>query len=151
MTNEEYISEICGKDVNKGYQTFVEMKTLSNDSDQFYALFDTFLKMLDNDRPFMRTRGFCLICAQAKWDKNGLIKKNLNKILDEIDEEEPTGVRQCLFALPQVVKALPELSGRIADNLKAIDTNLFHDSMKPLIEKDIANVLKVIDGLGKQN
>ena len=57
-----------------------------------------------------------------------------------LDDEKPTVVRQCLAALHMVVLYQPGLADRIEAKLDAMDLSGYRDSMRPLIEKDIAEL-----------
>lgn len=86
---------------------------------------------------FVRTRGFRLACAQAKWDVDEKIEKNLDRLLSMLDDQKPTAVRQCLAALHIVVLYKPNLAERIGEKLDTMDLSKYKDSMRPLIQKDI--------------
>ena len=52
--------------------------------------------MLKNEKSFVRVRAFRLICALAKWDIENKIEDNIDLILNELDDDTSTSVRQCL-------------------------------------------------------
>ena len=58
---------------------------------------------------------------------------------------KPTVVRQCLQALHEVALYRSEMSDMIIDAVDKIDVSKYKDSMSPLIEKDIKELMKVLD------
>ena len=65
-------------------------------SNEIYNYFDELLGMLKNEKSFVRVRAFRLICALAKWDIENKIEDNIDLILNELDDDTSTSVRQCL-------------------------------------------------------
>ncbi len=59
-----------------------------------------------------RTGGFCLVCAQAQWNKDGWIGEHLEELLSALDGEKVAAVRQDLAALHQRVHFQPKLCPR---------------------------------------
>ena len=137
----ELLERLYDKDDKKAYQALIDMEGRSAESNQFYSLFDEFVKMLDDEKSYVRIRGFRMICAQAKWDCDNKIETGIEKILSELDDEKPIAVRQCLSALHILILFKPELSEKIAAKLKSIDCMKYKDTMRQLIQKDIAGLL----------
>ena len=54
-------------------------------------------------------------------------------------------VRQCLQALHEVVFFKPELSELIKKEITNINISKYKESMSPLIQKDVNDLLKMID------
>ena len=44
-------------------------------------------------------RGFRIICKLSKWDKDNNINNIIDSLLQVLDDEKPTIVRQCLSSL----------------------------------------------------
>ena len=78
-----------------------------------------------------------MICAQAQWDEENKIDRNLDRILAALDDSKQTAVRQMLAALKHVVTEKPQLNQKINQKLKHMDTTKYSEFMRPLIEKDI--------------
>ena len=64
MNELEIIEALKDKDDKKAYNFAKEISARSADSDEYYALFDSFIGMLDHKSSYVRTRGFCLACAR---------------------------------------------------------------------------------------
>ena len=139
------IASLKSRSSAQAYETLLRMEQESALSDVHYALFDDFLSLLNSPSSFVRVRGFRLACAQAPWDAEGRIAAHLDALLALLDDDKPTAVRQCLSALSSVVLYRPELIPRIRDRLRAMDLSRCRDSMRPLIEKDVRALQKLMD------
>lgn len=140
----DIIAGLQNKDNAQAYSLLLQLKMQSESSDELYGYFDDFIGLLKSGSSFVRTRGFCLACAQAKWDTENKLEKNADALLCMLDDAKPTAVRQCLSALHTVILYKPDLSGKIAEKLKAMDMSKYKDSISPLIEKDIKELQKAI-------
>lgn len=125
------------KNNTEAYQLLLLLERESGENDGLYGSLDAFLTLLKDKSSLVRTRGFRLICAQARWDRDDWIKEHLEDILSMLDDEKATAVRQCLAALHQVVRSLPELGPRIQEKLDSMDLSKQKESMVPLLQKDI--------------
>ena len=95
----ERIKNLYNEDNNIAYKTLLELETITTESNELYDYFNEFLEMLNNNKTFIRVRGFRLICCLAKWDNENKINNNINIILKELEDEKGTSVRQCLEKL----------------------------------------------------
>ena len=136
------VNSLYNKDNKETYTLLLELETLSCESSELYKYFDDFLKMLDNERSFVRVRGFRMICSLAKWDKDNKINSNIDLILSELDDSISTSVRQCLNKINLILLYKIELSDKIETKLKSLDLSIYKESMQSLIKKDIDNILK---------
>ena len=140
----DIIDGLQNKKDTEAHQLLLQLEAQSADSDELYGYFDEFLELMKSKSSFVRTRGFRLACAQAKWDVDEKIEKNLDRLLSMLNDQKPTAVRQCLAALHIVVLYKPNLAERIGGNLDTIDLSKYKDSMSPLIQKDIEELRRLI-------
>ena len=75
----------------------------------------------------------------------------LPEFLTHITDEKPITARQCIKALAQVGKAKPQYIPKIIDDLHSADLSKYKDSMRPLIEQDIAETEKALTLYEKAN
>ncbi len=136
---------LCSKQHKQAHALCLKLERQSEETNALYEAFPLFLEMLDSPISYVRVRGFRLICAQAQWDVEGLIEKNLDKILRELEDEKPTSVRQCLSQLPKMIQYKPELNDQIWIRLKQLDVARYQDSMRPLIIKDVERILNEME------
>lgn len=145
MEIREKIELLYGKDTSKAYGVLKELEALSDREDSLYPFLDEFISMLDSDRYAVRVRGFRLLCKQAKWDSENRIDGAIGSVLAVLHDEKPTAVRQALQYLETVVPYKKALGGKIREAVLGIDAASYQDTMRPLIEKDIRRLVKVID------
>ncbi|MEA5050976.1 MAG: SufBD protein [Oscillospiraceae bacterium] len=131
-------ARLRGKGNAETYAYLLELERRSAAGDELYADFDAFLRLLEDPSSCVRTRGFRLCCAQAPWDRQNKLKANADVLLWRLGDEKPAVVRQCLAALRSVLLYKPELGEAIVARIAALDLSKYKDSMRPLIEKDIA-------------
>lgn len=133
------------KDDNKAYALTRQISAESAESDKYYQYFEEFAKLLDDKKSYIRTRSIMLCCAQARWDERGKISNTLPKMLALLHDEKPTVVRKSLEAMHEVALFRPELCQRIMEEIETIDLTRYKDSMAPLIEKDLNELIKVLE------
>ena len=147
MPDFDIIQALQDKDDKRAYELSKELIALSASSPELYGLFDDFLKLLSHKSSFVRTRGFALCCAQARWDEQGKLATALPVMLSALQDEKPTVVRGCIAALKDVVRLRPELGAELKKWAESFDTSNYKDSMAPLIGRDLISLLKLIDEL----
>ena len=139
------IEKLQDKDDKKAYALSKEIIAKSAVTDEYYSCFDDFASLISAKNSYVRTRGFILCCAQARWDTEGKLQSGLADMLKLLHDDKPTVVRQCLGALHEVALYHPELCKIIVKELQSIDLSKYKDSMAPLIQKDINELLKVVE------
>lgn len=141
----EMLNRLQDKDDKKAYAFSKEITAKSTASDAYYPYFDDFVSLMTSPSSYVRTRGFVLCCAQARWDTEGKIQNSLTAMMALLYDEKPTVVRQCLSALREAVLFKPELSEKICEAVQKIDLSRYKDSMAPLIKKDADELLKLLE------
>lgn len=139
---KEKIKNLYNEDNNSAYKTLLELETITTESNELYNYFNEFLNMLNNEKTFIRVRGFRLICSLAKWDNENKINKNIDIILKELEDEKGTSVRQCLEKLNLILMHKIELTDIIENKVRNLELSKYKESMQFLIKKDIDYILK---------
>lgn len=142
----ELMEGLRNKNSAEAYQFLLLLEKESGEKDSLYGSLDDFLTLLQEKSSLVRTRGFRLICAQARWDREGWIGEHLGEILAVLDDGKGTEVRQCLAALHQVVLFLPELCPRVGEKLDGMDLSRQKESMAELIQKDVDELRAIMKG-----
>lgn len=132
------------KENTEAYQLLLLLERESEKSDGLCGSLDEFLTLLKDKSSLVRTRGFRLICAQARWDRDGWFKEHLEELFSMLDDEKSTAVRQCLTALHSVVTYQPELCVQIEGKLEEMDLLQHKENMIPLLQKDIGELRALI-------
>ena len=98
--------------------------------------------MLDHPKSLVRNRALYLLAANAQWDDENRFDSILPAYLAHITDEKPITARQCIKALAQVGMAKPQYIDEILSSLRGADLSKYKDTMRPLIQKDIAETEK---------
>jgi len=139
------IKLLYDKGTSVSYANLLELEEISERDNTLYAYLNEFIAMLKNEKYVIRVRGFRLLCKQAKWDIDDKINEVIIEILFAVNDEKPTAVRQALQYLTYIVLNKRELVSIIKEAVLSIDCSRFKDTMRPLIEKDIQTLIKVMD------
>ena len=105
----ELVEALRSKDETKAYQCFKLLEKESSDTDHVYPFFDLFADMIEDENSYVRTRGLLLIAANARWDTENKIDELIDSYLKHIEDVKPITSRQCIKALPSIVKYKPDL------------------------------------------
>lgn len=132
---------LCSKQHKQAHALCLQLEQDSEEHDSLYQSIPLFLEMLGSSDTYIRVRGFRLLCAQAKWDADGQIEQNLEKILEALEDSKPTNLRQYLSVLPKIMQCKPHLTAQIHTKLNSLDLTKYNDSVRPLIMKDIAEII----------
>ncbi|MBO5034646.1 MAG: SufBD protein [Oscillospiraceae bacterium] len=116
----------------------------SQETDEWYQYFDAVASLLDHPKSLVRNRVLYILAANAQWDEENRFDAILPDFLTHITDEKPITARQCIKALAQVGKAKPQYIPEILSCLRSADLSKYKDSMRPLIEKDIAETERIL-------
>ena len=116
----------------------------SQETDEWYEYFDDFASLIDHPKSLVRNRALFILAANAQWDDENRFDSIISDFLSHITDEKPITARQCIKALAQVGMAKPQYIPRILSSLKSADLSKYKDSMRPLIEKDIAEAERIL-------
>ena len=79
-----------------------------------------------------------ILATNAQWDNETRFDAIISEYLAHVTDDKPITARQCIKALAQIGVAKPQYIPRILLCLHEADLSKYKDSMRPLIEKDIA-------------
>lgn len=141
---EELVNGLTRKDQNQAYANFQILEKKSRESDAIYPFFGTFAEMISSSNSYVRTRGLRLIAANVRWDADNRMDEIVDEYVRHISDEKPITARQCIQSLPEIAQYKPELKETIVEALYGAKVGHYADSMRPLVQKDIAEALKKI-------
>lgn len=141
---DELVKTLYSKNAKEAYEALKVLLERSGQSDALYPYFDEFTAMSDDPDSYIRTRGLLLISANAKWDQDNKVDECIDRLLTHIMDEKPITSRQFIKTLPELAASKPELAEDIKNALRRADTEIYADSMQPLVYKDIRSALKKI-------
>jgi hypothetical protein len=73
------------------------------------------------------------------------IDEIIDKFLKCVTDEKPITARQCIKALPAIVKYKPDLKKDIENALRGANLSRYQENMQALIFKDIQKALRDIE------
>lgn len=113
-------------------------------TDAWYGCFDEFAALLEHPKSLVRNRAMALLAANVQWDEENRFDDVLPQFLAHITDEKPITARQCVKSLTRVALARPRYIPAIREAMSRADLSKYKDSMRPLIEKDIAAALQTL-------
>lgn len=144
IMNENIVMKLTSKDDQYACAIADKMISESQETDEWYEYFDDFASLLDHPKSLVRNRVLYILAANAQWDEENRFDSILSAFLTHITDEKPITARQCVKALAQVGLAKPQYVPRILLCLREADLSKYKDSMRSLIEKDIAETEKIL-------
>ena len=139
---ENMIAKLTAKDDTYACAFADKIISESQETDEWYKYFDDFASLLNHPKSFVRNRVLYILAANAQWDEENRFDLIIADFLAHITDEKPITARQCIKALAQVGSAKPQYVPVILSRLRNADLSKYKDSMRPLIEKDIAETEK---------
>ena len=139
---ENMIAKLTAKDDKYACAFADKIISESQETDEWYEYFDDFASLLDHPKSFVRNRVLYILAANAQWDEENRFDLIIADFLAHTTDEKPITARQCIKALAQIGSAKPQYVPVILSCLRNADLSKYKDSMRPLIEKDIAETEK---------
>lgn len=144
--NQELLKKLTGKDDKFACALADKIISESRETDEWFQDLDTFASLLEHPKSLVRNRALHILAANAQWDAENRFDEILPRILTHITDEKPITARQCIQALAQIGLAKPRYLPEILSSLEKADLSAYRDSMRPLIEKDIARTVGMLTG-----
>jgi len=141
---QEIIAKLTSKDDKYACAVADRIISESQITDKWYECFDAFASLLNHPKSLVRNRVINILATLAQWDDKNRFDIILDDYLAHINDEKPITARQCIKALAQLGKAKPQYTPQILLALHETDLSKYKDSMRPLIEKDIAETKKAL-------
>lgn len=145
---ETVITNLTSKNDNFSCAFADKIIAESQETDEWYEYFDAFAALLDHPKSLVRNRALHILAANAQWDEEKRFDVVLPAFLVHITDEKPITARQCIKSLAQVGKTQPQYIPAILSALHDADLSKYKDSMRPLIEKDIAETERILTDSG---
>ena len=145
--NENIAAKLTLKDDKYACAFADKIISESQETDEWYESFDDFASLLSHPKSLVRNRALYILAANAQWDEENRFDFIFSDFLAHVADEKPITARQCIKALAQVGSAKPQYIPRILSCLQGADLSKYKGSMRPLIEKDIAETEKILKAL----
>lgn len=141
---QDIMAELTAK--NDKYACAIADKIISEsqDTDEWYEYFDEFASLLNHPKSLVRNRVLYILATNAQWDNENRFDAIISEYIAHVTDDKPITARQCIKALAQIGVAKPQYIPRILLCLHEADLSKYKDSMRPLIEKDMAETEKIL-------
>lgn len=143
MELEKTVQMLSNKDAKQAYQALLELEKRSEDSNEAYAFMDIYIKLMDADNSYERTRGIRLLAVNAKWDVSRKIEPVISQLLSHIEDEKPITSRACIKVLPLIAKVKPHLIDGMIQALESYHT-IYNSSMQKLVSQDRKQAIRIL-------
>lgn len=144
MTKEERIAGLTSKQDADACALADRIISESRETDAWYRELDSFAVLLSHKKSLVRNRALHILATNAWWDTENRFDLILPEFLTHITDEKPITARQCIKALSQVGREKPRYIPLILESLHTADLSKYKNTMRPLIEKDIADTEAVL-------
>ncbi len=141
---EDLVQDLHHPDHNFAYASLKQLIEESKKSNRVYPFFYEFADMLEDENSYVRNRGIALISENARWDVDYKVDEVIDQYLEHINDIKPITARQCVKGLEAIILAKEDLIPDIKKALYQAKVYKYASSMRELIEKDISNILKII-------
>ena len=135
---QEIINKLTARDDKFACDFADKIMAESRECDTWYEYFDAFATLLSHPKSLVRNRALHILAANARWDEENRFDDILPEFLTHVTDEKPITARQCIQALAQVGLAKPQYIPQILSCFRNADLSKYKDSMRPLLEKDMA-------------
>lgn len=142
---ENIVQKLTAKDDKFACVYADKIMSESQDTDEWYEYFGEFASLINHSKSLVRNRALHILAINAQWDVDNHFDSILSDFLEHITDEKPITARQCVKALAQVGLAKPQYIPQILSSLQDADLSKYKDSMRPLIEKDIAETVNILN------
>ena len=141
---QEIINKLTTRDDKFACALAAKIIAESRECDTWYEYYDAFATLLNHPKSLVRNRALHILAANAQWDVENRFDAILPEFLSHVTDEKPITARQCIQALAEVGLARPQYIPQILSCFHNADLPKYKDSMRPLIEKDMAETEKVL-------
>ena len=144
MMNETMLAALTGKNDKYACELTEKIIKESRESEEWYDYFQDFVPLLRHPKSLVRNRALTILASNAQWDTENRFDQLLSEYLSHITDEKPITARVCIQTLPELAQAKPQYIPVILRTLEEAELSKYRDSMRPLIEKDIQEVKRIL-------
>ena len=140
----DIIAKLTSKDDKYACAIADKIISESKETDEWYEYFDDFASLLNHPKSLVRNRVLYILAANVQWDDEKRFDLIISDFLSHITDEKQITARQCIKALRQIGQTERQYIPMILSALRSADLSKYKDSMRPLIERDIAETEKIL-------
>ena len=141
---EEILAGLTAKDDLSACALAERIVAESRETNAWYAYLDGFAALLEHPKSYVRNRALHILAANARWDVENRLDAVLSGFLSHITDDKPITAQQCVQALAELGTTKPQYIPEILRSLESADLSKYKGSMRPLIERDIAETVAAL-------
>lgn len=141
----EALQQLTVKDNNAAYQALNDLQQASKQDKQVYQHFPELAELMANPHSYVRTRGLLLIADNIQWDEQGQFDAIAADYCQHVTDAKAITARACLQSLCCIIPYKPQLRPLFTQVLQDADFSGYAESMQPLLERDRAAALAVLE------
>jgi hypothetical protein len=138
------------KDDTIRYNAFLLLQSHSHEFPFVYEYWGDLEKKLESSNSYQRSLGIMLIAENVRWDKDDRFSKTISKYLSCCNDEKFVTARQTIQGLETILKATDKFDNEIKQSLANLRVLQYKENQQKLLNKDILNILKIIENKNKQ-
>jgi len=144
------VQALAEKDDTIRYNAFLLLQANSRQFPFTYEYWGELEKKLESPNSYQRSIGLMLIAENVRWDKDGKFGKTLSKYLSCYMDEKFITARQAIQGLANIIKSTNKYDDKIRQSLMHLSLVQYKDNQQRLLNKDISNILKMIENKTQQ-
>jgi hypothetical protein len=144
------IQTLNKKDDALRYHAFLLLQLSSRESLLVYNYWVDLERKLESSNSYQRSIGAMLIAENVRWDKEDRFSKAISKYLSCCNDEKFITARQAIQGLAVILKATDKFDAEIGQSLSNFRSSQYKDNQQKLVNKDVVNILKVLENKKKQ-
>lgn len=139
------VETLAEKDDTLRYNAFLLLQANSREFPSVYPYWNVLAEKLESDNSYQRSLGLMLLAENVRWDKDGKFAKTIGKYLSCCMDEKFITARQTIQGLANVIEATSKYNDKIKQKLTSLPLAQYKENHQKLLNKDIANILKIIE------
>jgi hypothetical protein len=134
------------KDDKLRYNGVLLLQANSRQFPRVYQQWDALTEKLENSNAYQRSIGVMLIAENVRWDTEGKFTKTIDRYLSCCMDEKFITARQAVQELTSIITATSSYNDKIKETLAHYPLDKYKANQQKILQKDIANTLKIIEG-----
>jgi hypothetical protein len=144
------IQTLNEKDDKVRYNAFLLLQSNSRELPFVYEHWSELENKLESLNSYQRSLGVMLLAENVKWDKDNRFIKTISKYLRCCNDEKFITARQAIQGLESILKTTGKFDNEIKQGLTNLKLSKYKENQQKHINKDISNILKIIENKNKQ-
>jgi len=143
------VQSLSEKDDDARYHAFLLLQSSSREFPFVYEYWSDLEKKLESSNSYQRSLGLMLIAENVRWDRDSRFSRTIGKYLSCCNDEKFITARQAIQGLEAVLKATGKFDNEIRQSLSNLQLSQYKENQQKLVNKDIANITKIIEKRSK--